>query len=124
MWTPLARGDRGQRTLDRAERLLDRHGSTLVVAGRYVPGLRSATALASGITRFPLRRFVVLDTVGAVTWASLAAGIGYLGGSAFEDSTLLSFALSFGVALSLAAAIELARWLVSRGDRTHGRSWR
>lgn len=111
--TLLARGERSARTLGWAQRQLERRGSTLVVAGRYLPGVRTATAVGAGIVGYPWRRFVLLDAAGALTWAVLVSSVGYAGGAAFESS-LLSFAFSFGVALLLAASLEAARWLLAR----------
>lgn len=54
-----------------------------------------------------------------MTWGTLASLLGDVGGAAF-DRTWLSCAVSFGVALLLAVALELGRWLVGRRSSSAG----
>lgn len=110
----ITRGARGRRSLQWAQRELDRHGGPLLIVARFIPGGRTATTVACGVLRFPYRQFVVFDAVGAVLWGTINTLIGYLGGRAFADNALAAFALSFGVALALAGLIELVRWLHKR----------
>jgi membrane-associated protein len=88
--------------------LLQRGGTALIVA-RYVPGGRTAVTLTTGAIRFPLRTFTGYDTLAGVSWAVYCAMVGYLGGAAFEENPLLGVVLGLGLALSLAAVIELIR---------------
>jgi membrane protein DedA with SNARE-associated domain len=110
----LTRGEKGQRRLEWAHRALDQHGGPLVIVARFVPGGRTATTIACGILHFPYRQFLAFDAVGAVLWGAINSLIGFLGGHAFADNAPAAFALSFGVALVLAGAFELIRWLRRR----------
>jgi membrane protein DedA with SNARE-associated domain len=110
----ITRGDKGRRRLDWAHRELDRHGGAVVIVARFIPGGRTATTVACGILHFPYRQFLAYDAIGAVLWGAINPLIGFLGGHAFADNKLAAFALSFGVALALAAAVELIRWLRRR----------
>jgi membrane protein DedA with SNARE-associated domain len=53
----LGRVRRGSVVHDRAYRLMHRRGGLLLVFARYVPGGRSATAVAAGIVGYPVARF-------------------------------------------------------------------
>lgn len=110
----LLRGDKGRRAIDWADRMLDRHGGSVLVIGRFLPGGRTATTVGSGIVGYPWRRFVVFDAAGAVTWAAVNSMLGYVGGKAFEQHTWLAFVVSFAAALAVGGLIELGRWLVAR----------
>lgn len=110
----VTRGERGKRSLQWAERQLGRHGGSLVIVARFIPGGRTATTIACGVLRFPYRQFLAYDAVGAALWATINTLLGYAGGRAFADNTFAAFAVSFGVALGLAGAIELIRWLGRR----------
>ncbi|OBI72494.1 DedA family protein [Mycobacterium sp. E740] len=110
----ITRGEKGRRSLDLAQRQLKRYGGSLVIVGRFLPGGRTATTIACGVLRFPYRQFLAFDAVGAALWATINTLLGYLGGHVFADHALWAFALSFGVALALAASIEFARWLRRR----------
>lgn len=113
----IVRGEKGQRGLRWAERTLDRHGGSLVIVARFVPGGRTVTTISCGTLGYPRRRFMAFDAVGAVTWASVNALVGYFGGRAFKDRTLLAFAVSFGIALLVAGCIELGRAVYRRSRR-------
>jgi len=110
----LLRGDKGQRAIDWADRMLDRYGGTVIIVGRFIPGGRTATTVGSGIVEYSWRSFVAHDAVGAVTWATVNAVIGYVGGKAFEHQTWLAFLVSFGVAVAVAGLIEGVRRLIAR----------
>ena len=110
----LLRGDKGQRAISWAARTLDRHGGSVLVIGRFIPGGRTAITVGSGIANFPWRRFAPYDAVGAVTWATVNSVIGYVGGKAFERQTWLAFLVSFGAAVLVGAVVELVRWVAGR----------
>jgi len=100
-----------------AERGLRRRSGTLILAARFMPGGRTAVTLASGLTHQPLGRFLALDAVAAIVWASYAAGLGYLFGRRFVDDHTTAFLISFVVAVGLSLLVELVRWMVGRVKR-------
>jgi membrane protein DedA with SNARE-associated domain len=107
-------GTRRRTALDRAERLLAARGGVLLVSARYVPGARTAVTLTAGTVGWPLRRFTPFAVLGALTWAGWSAGIGYVGGLAFERDPLSGLVLGIGLAVALTLLAELARVLVHR----------
>lgn len=110
----MLRGQKGQRRHAWAQTLLSRHGSMLIIAGRYLAGARSVTMLTAGMLRYPTRRFLLTNTAAASFWAIYAALIGYLGGAAFKDNPVNGMLLDSGVGLVLAALIEDARRIAAR----------
>lgn len=107
----LQRGPSGRRRYDWARTKVDEHATLLIVAGRYLPGGRVASALATGSLHFPLRRFIPLDALGAALWAVYAVLIGFAGGASFADEPAKGLLLSFGLGLALVGAIEFGRRL-------------
>ena len=71
-------------SMARADALLARRGGTLVVGLRFMYGLRLAGVLAIGMSRMPWLRFASLNLLGALLWAPLVAGAGYLLGNAVD----------------------------------------
>jgi membrane protein DedA with SNARE-associated domain len=61
----------------RANALLERHHVPLILAIRFLYGLRIAGPIAMGMSGLPWFRFLVLNFIGAVVWATLIAGAGY-----------------------------------------------
>ena len=107
----LFRGEKGRRRLERAQRLLDRYGVLVIVTARFVPGGRTATTFACGTLDMTWRRFLVYDAVAVVVWATYAAMIGYLGGTAFREDIWKALLLGFGIAVVVAGLFELVRRL-------------
>lgn len=110
----VVRGEKGRRGLAWAERALDRHGGSLLVVARFVPGGRTVTTIGCGVLGYPRTLFMTYDAVGALVWSLVNALTGYLGGQAFADRTYAAFAVSFGVAAAVAVAIEVVRRLRAR----------
>ena len=106
---PLLRGEKIGSRLRWAERTLDRRGGYLLVAARFVPGGRTATTLTAGVTRMRWARFLRYTALAAVLWATFAAGLGYLGGRAFEERPLLGLVAALAAAFAVTVAVELGR---------------
>jgi membrane-associated protein len=100
-----------------AGRVLERRGWYLVVVARFVPGGRTAVTLTAGLTRMRERTFVASAAVAALLWASFAGGIGYAGGSAFEDDPWRGLVAAAVLAAVLVLGIEGARRLRRPGRR-------
>jgi membrane protein DedA with SNARE-associated domain len=62
----------------------------------------------AGRTAYPLRRFTPTTVVAALLWAAFATMLGYIGGSAFHEQTLLATGLGIVLAIGFGALIELA----------------
>jgi membrane protein DedA with SNARE-associated domain len=59
---------------------LERYQTLTVIGVRFVPGFRTAGAVAIGIARVPPARFVLLNVLGALLWAITIGISGYLFG--------------------------------------------
>jgi membrane-associated protein len=108
---------RTRRTYDRVGRMLDERGGLVIVAARYIPGGRTAATLTTGATGFPRRSFTRFAVIAATTWGVYSAGLGYVGGVAFEREPLKGVALGLGLALAITAGHEAVRWHRRRGGR-------
>jgi membrane-associated protein len=105
----------GVRIAGWATRALAARGGTMLIAGRYLPGGRTAVTLTAGSTGFPLRRFAPFAGVAAVSWALYSVAIGYLGGVTFDRDPIKGLLCGIGMALGVTLLVELVRWL--RRDR-------
>jgi membrane-associated protein len=117
----LFRSPKAKGRLSWAGEALERHGATIIVVARFVPGGRTATTFTAGMVRLSWPRFAAADAVGATLWAAYAAGLGYLGGETFERRPVSAFLFGLGVALLVALVVEAARRLRRRGARAGGR---
>jgi len=109
--------------LERATGFFERHGGKVVVAARFVEGLRQANGIIAGITRMHWARFVIFNAIGAALWVAVWTSIGYVSGnninSIYNTATSLSTYLAIGVgALVL---LQLARVLLRRNARARSK---
>jgi uncharacterized membrane protein YdjX (TVP38/TMEM64 family) len=103
---PLARRVAGAGELERARRMMERHGSWVVLLSRGVPVLAEASTLLAGATRLDPWRFAGVTALGNVGLAAAYAMIGLLGLSGVP-ALLTPFA--FGVLVPSAAILALGR---------------
>jgi membrane protein DedA with SNARE-associated domain len=116
------RGPKGVERYEWARGLVQRHATVLIVAARYLPGGRVASALATGSTGFPAGRFVALDAIGAFIWAGYSTLIGWLGGAAFSDRPVFGLLLAFAIGLVMVSLIEAGRRFVQKRGKAPGHS--
>jgi len=69
---------------DRAVAVLERRGAAAVFLTRLVPVVRTLTPAAAGVARVPYRSFLPASFGGALTWAAVYVGIGFLLRSSLE----------------------------------------
>ncbi len=67
-------------SIRRGERLFERFGAWAIFLARFIFGLRILAGPMAGVLKMPWRRFVLFNALGAVTWVSVIASIGYLFG--------------------------------------------
>ncbi|MFL5310029.1 MAG: VTT domain-containing protein [Myxococcales bacterium] len=93
----------------RTEDLFTRHGGRALVAAPWVPGLAVVAPPLAGMSGMSWKRFLALDALGALLWASLYAILGFV----FGAQILLGFAaaVKLGSWFILAGGIALAVWL-------------
>jgi membrane protein DedA with SNARE-associated domain len=94
-----------------ADRLLRRYPNSFVFANRYIYGTRVVGGVVAGLSGISLARFLLINGVSAVLWATIFSGIGYafgLGaervlGAALHEHQRLLIALAGGVICGIAA---------------------
>ena len=64
-----------------AHTFFDAHGGRAVVLGRFMPIVRTFVPFVAGVAEMPYRAYVIYNIAGAVAWAALCLGAGYLFGN-------------------------------------------
>jgi membrane protein DedA with SNARE-associated domain len=80
----LQRWPRLRARTERVKRLLLRYPGSITIAVRFAYGLRIAGPIAIGMSELPAKRFFIFNAIGALIWAPLVAGVGFLFGHALE----------------------------------------
>lgn len=97
-----------------AFRLIERHPVPIILAMRFMWGLRMALPIAIGISTVSGKRFFWLNLLSAALWAPLVAGIGWAFGALLADHAAMLHHYEHWVMAGMAAAAlllqALARW--------------
>ncbi|HEY5358545.1 MAG TPA: DedA family protein [Streptosporangiaceae bacterium] len=102
--------------LDKAEDFFDRHGGKVIVAARFIEGLRQANGIVAGITGMHWRRFVLFNMIGAALWVGVWVSLGYLAGSHITAiyGQVTRYSLYVLIALGVVLVAFIARRLLRR----------
>jgi membrane-associated protein len=102
------------RVLELGEPFFAKHGPKAVFLGRWVSGLRIASAWLAGMNGMSWPVFLLWNALGGIVWAS-AVGFGvYLAGHVAEDIIKIAGPIAGG-----AAILALVAFLVIRHRRAH-----
>jgi membrane protein DedA with SNARE-associated domain len=95
--------------LARAERFLDRWGAWAFVLAHFIGHVRSFLAITAGMTRLPVRRFLLYEGIAALIWNILFVGAGYAVGENLDRLQHLMGWAGMAVALSAAGCYAAYR---------------
>ena len=107
--------------LQKIEEAFGKWGVLVILAGRFLLGLRAQIFIAAGVVRFPASRFLFADAASALITITLMAGIGYVGGEKIETWRALT-KVGQGAVLGFAAifaGVLLLKWLSRRRRLSH-----
>ncbi len=96
----------------KTEGLFARHGAWSFLYAKFIPGLGTVAPPLAGALRFPLSRFVALDSLGSLLWMGAYTGLGFLFSEQMEAAA--HFATSLGAGLSALLVAACALWLIFR----------
>jgi membrane protein DedA with SNARE-associated domain len=68
----------------KAQQLLERFQTPLILGFRFIYGMRTVTPFAIGMSTVSIRRFTLLNAVSALVWATVVGTAGYLFGDILE----------------------------------------
>jgi membrane-associated protein len=104
---------RRRASIESALDVLGRNGPVLIVAGRYVPGVRFVVNASMGFSGYPYRRFLVWSAVGGALWSTstclVAAGVATVLAGFPLASVVLSGALTMGAIAVVFVALRKSR---------------
>ncbi len=110
------RGQLDAARLDRFEAAYRRWGGLLLVANRFLPGVRAFLFVAAGAARIPLGKVLFLGGLSAALWNVLLLGVGALLARNLQDMSAILDRYTRGawMAMGLAAALLILRAVLRR----------
>ncbi|MGH9083098.1 MAG: DedA family protein [Acidimicrobiales bacterium] len=106
----------GSARWERALAQIRQRGPQAVLVGRFVGVLRAVVPATAGAAGMPYRSFLAWNVLGAVVWAPLMVGLGYLAGESYDAVARVIGWGSVGIVAALVAA-GVTLWLVRRRRR-------
>lgn len=96
-----------------AQQGLTRNAVNAIITGRLIPGGRTPVIVALGLSRFPVRRFMLIDTLACALWAAIYSTLGSIGGRVTHHPVwamvvAVAFAVSVGVLVQ--QVLKLWHW--------------
>ena len=89
-----------------AFQVLGSNAGLVIVAGRFVPGMRFVIGATMGMERYPYGRFLTFSMLGGFLWAAFNCSFSYLIGSTrLGEYSLLSLAISAAVTGGMLAVL-------------------
>lgn len=107
--------------LAKAERFFEVHGAKAVFLARFVTGLQTVGALLAGASRMHWRTFFLWNLLGAITWATIYALLGYAFGASWSllENWIGHAGLFLLAILGVAVAIAAVRNRAALGRELH-----
>jgi hypothetical protein len=79
--------------------MFSKHGISSLLVAKFIPGFNTAAPPLAGIFRMSLARFILFDGLGALLWAGIFLGLGFLFSNHIEQIA--------------SSALKLGTWLVA-----------
>ena len=112
----LARFPRLARNADRAELLIRKYETPLILGFRFVYGVRNITPIMLGINRVKHLKFLALNLIGASVWAAAFTWGGFFFGVLFEQFMHEASHMALYI-LAAAAVIAILVWYIRQRGR-------
>lgn len=109
---PLLR--RTRRPVLRARLTVRHHPTPILAGGRFLPGGRLVSVLATGISRVPLRRMLLVTVPVAVLWTGWMTFLGVLGNAVADENALGGPAAAWAISAVLTTVVITVGGLLAR----------
>jgi membrane-associated protein len=101
--------------IDQTSEFFDKHGHVALVAGRFVPFVRTYITLVAGVTRMKKHVFFVWSAIGAAAWVASLTLIGYILGQTFPGLGKYIDLVTYGL-LGITVVVLGIEWLRKRRE--------
>ena len=89
------------------ERLLHRHGTKLLLPGRFVGAVRALAPVVAGVARMPAARFAAIELLAAGVWSAAFALLGYFFWDSFDQAAKLAKNATLALTAVIVAGIAI-----------------
>ena len=109
-----------QQLFQRSEKFFLDHGGKSIFFARFIGPLRGFTPFIAGLSAMPGRSFVGYALFSGVLWGIAYPGLGYLGGSSWQQAQGLT--ARFGIIMMALLVVTLLQHFIRRHIKGRGKS--
>jgi membrane protein DedA with SNARE-associated domain len=106
--------------LHKTETFFNKQGGKIIIVARFIEGLRQLNGIIAGLSEMKWLKFLMYNVIGAVTWVSFWAFVGYAGGSHIE--TFLHYQLYVTITTLVGLALFAGHRLLKHRRKTKHQS--
>lgn len=108
----------GEKDLDKASKVFDRHGGKAILIGHFIPGVGAFISIPAGLRHMPIfGRFMIYTIIGCILWNGAHVGLGWALGSQWTLVKQYVSIIEYAVVAAMVAAIV---WFVWRRWKARG----
>lgn len=108
----------GEKDLDKASKVFDRHGGKAILIGHFIPGVGAFISIPAGLRHMPIfGRFMIYTIIGCILWNGAHVGLGWALGSQWTLVKQYVSIIEYAVVAAMVAAIV---WFVWRRWKRRG----
>jgi len=101
--------------LEKTRSFYEKYGMLAFITGRFLPVIRTLIPMLAGATRLPVRKFSILNIVGAFLWIGTLTPLGYFLGNRYPD--IMDYSLYFLLGFILIASMPMLKVLNPFGKK-------
>lgn len=102
--------------LQKAQKFFDKHGSSTVFWGRFLPVVRSLISIPAGMAEFSMKKFLLFTAGGSIIWNTALILVGRFAGNSWEKLSVLIEEYSF-IVLGIVIILGGVGYLIYRKNR-------
>ena len=101
----------GEKDLDKAREVFERHGGKAILMGHLVPGVGAFISIPAGLRRMSLfGRFMTFTILGSILWNGAHVGLGWVLGENWQVVKRYASIIEYGVLGAIAVGIVWFIW--------------
>lgn len=102
--------------LERGSSFYTRFGIWAFILGRFMPIVRTLVPMIAGATKFKIKKFLIFNLLGAITWVCTLVPLGYYIGKMYPDA--MKYSIYILVVFIVIASLPMLKIMFSKNKKS------